>query len=152
MLSIARRTILISALALGAAASAAHATDYPTKPVTMVVAVTAGAGPDVLARVVADRLSQMWGRQITVMNKTGNYGAVALQSITTAPADGHTLVVSIASSFTVWPELQKVAAIELQREITPIGLLGVQPMVIAINPSVDVNASRTHCAHSATTR
>ena len=81
----------------------------------------------------------MWGQQITVMNKTGNYGTVALQSVTTAPADGHTLVVSIASSFIVWPELQKAAAIELQREIVPVGLLGVQPMVIAVNPSVGAN-------------
>jgi tripartite-type tricarboxylate transporter receptor subunit TctC len=102
----------------------------------MVVAATAGSGPDVLARIVADRLSQMWGHQITVISRTGNYGAVALQAATTTPADGHTLVVSIASSFIVWPEIQKAAAVELQREIIPIGLLGVQPMVIAVNPSL----------------
>lgn len=140
MFSISRRTMLASVLVACAAASAAHAsTEYPTKPVTMVVAATAGTGPDVLARIVADRLSQMWGKQITVMNKAGNYGALALQAVTTTPADGHTLVVSIASSFIVWPELQKAASIELQREIIPIGVLGVLPMVIAVNPSLGAN-------------
>jgi tripartite-type tricarboxylate transporter receptor subunit TctC len=135
MKSMSRRILLASVAALCAAAPAAQAeTAFPTKPVTMIVAASAGAGPDVLALLVADRLSQRWGQQITVMNKTGNYGTASLQAVTSTPADGHTLVVSIASSFIVWPEIQKAAAIELQREITPVGLLGVQPMVIAVHP------------------
>jgi tripartite-type tricarboxylate transporter receptor subunit TctC len=108
--------------------------------VTIIMAATAGTGADVLTRIIADRLSQIWGQQVTVMNRAGNYGVPSLQAATSAPADGYTLVASIASSFVVWPEIQKAAAIELQREITPVGLLGVQPMAIAINPSVGANS------------
>lgn len=139
-MTLSGRMLFASIAVLCVAGSAAQAnTAYPTKPVTMIVAATAGAGPDVLARIVADGLSRAWGQRITVMNKTGGYGAPALQAVTSAPADGHTLVVSIASSFIVWPEIQKAAAIELQREIIPIGLLGVQPMMIAVHPAVGGN-------------
>jgi tripartite-type tricarboxylate transporter receptor subunit TctC len=73
------------------------------------------------------------------MNKVGGYGSTALQAAVGAPADGHTLVVSIASSFVVWPEIQKMAAIALEQEIVPIGVIGVQPMVISVNRSVGAN-------------
>ena len=140
MPALSRRLVLTSAAALCAIGSAAHASvKYPTKPVTMIVATSPGSGPDVIARIVADRLSQSWGQQVTVMNKVGGFGSVALQAVTVSPADGHTLVVCIASTFIVWPEMQKSAAIELQREITPVGLLGVQPMIIAVNPTVGAN-------------
>jgi tripartite-type tricarboxylate transporter receptor subunit TctC len=138
MTTISRRTLLASIAALGVAGSAAQANTvgFPTKPVTIIMGATAGTSPDVLTRIVADRLSQVWGQQVTVLNRGGSYGAPALQATASAPADGHTLIVSIASSFVVWPEIQKAAAIELQREIAPVGLLGVQPMVIAVNPAV----------------
>ena len=141
MTTISRRTLLASIAALCVAGSAvqANTTNFPTKPVTIIMGATAGTGADVLTRIIADRLSRVWGQQVTVMNRGGSYGAPALQATTSAPADGHTLIASIASSFVVWPEIQKAAAIELQREITPIGLLGVQPMVIAVNPAVAAN-------------
>lgn len=112
---------------------------FPNKPVIIIVGSGAGSGPDVLTRIVADRLSQLWGHQIVVMNKPGPWGSNALQSALAAPPDGHTLVVRIASSFLVWPELQKEAAAAAEREFTPLGLLGVQPMVIAVNPGFGAN-------------
>jgi len=137
MTTISRRMLLASIAALCAAGPAAQAsTVFPTKPVTMVIGATAGSGADVLTRIVADRLSQVWGQQVTVMNRPGSYGAPSLQAATTAPADGHLLVAGIASSFIVWPEIQKAAAIELQRELIPVGLFGVQPMAIAVHPAV----------------
>ena len=99
-----------------------------------IVAIQSGGRPRLIARIVADRLSQSWGQQVTVMNKVGGLGSVAFQAVTVSPAGRHTLVVCIASTFIVWPEMQKSAAIELQREITPVGLLGVQPMIIAAEP------------------
>jgi tripartite-type tricarboxylate transporter receptor subunit TctC len=72
------------------------------------------------------------------MNKTGGFGSLALQAAMSSPSDGHTLVASITSSFVVWPEIQKAAAIELEREIVPIGVLGTLPMIIAANPAVGV--------------
>ena len=140
MATISRRLVLTSAAALCAIGSTAHASvKYPIKPVTMIVGSSPGTVPDVIARIVADRLSQSWGQQVTVMNKVGGFGSVAIQAVTVPPADGHTLVVTFASNFVVWPEMQKSAAIELLREITPVGLLGVQPMIIAVNPTVGAN-------------
>ena len=99
MAAISRRLVLTSAAALCAIGSAAHASvKYPIKPVTMIVASSPGTGPDVIARIVADRLSQSWGQQVTVMNKVGGFGSVAMQAVTVPPADGHTLVPSSSGS------------------------------------------------------
>src|SRR3954462_4885664 len=63
-------TVALSTMGLSAAAAA----NFPSKQVAMIVAAGPGSGPDVLARILADRLSQAWGQQITVMNKVGGYG------------------------------------------------------------------------------
>ncbi|MEA2878858.1 MAG: hypothetical protein QOF14_4054 [Hyphomicrobiales bacterium] len=124
----------------GAILSTPQAQSYPTKPVMITVGASAGTGPDVVARIVADRLTQAWGRQVTVVNRTGGLGLTAVQSVTAAPADGHTLLVSLASTFVVLPETPQGHSVNLERAIVPVGLLGIQPMVIAINPSVGANS------------
>src|SRR5258708_11297504 len=91
------RSIIFSAALCTVGFTAIAAPDFPNKQVTMIVSASPGSGPDVLARIVADRLSQTWGQQVTVMNKVGGYGSTALHAAVGAPADGHTLVVSIAS-------------------------------------------------------
>src|SRR5262249_20406913 len=85
-------------------ASPASADDYPTKPVSIVVPIPPGSSPDVIARILADRLSQQWKQQVLVVNKPGGSGMIAAQAVAIAPPDGYTLYMPLASAFTVLPE------------------------------------------------
>src|ERR1700693_3023976 len=76
-----------------------HAQSYPVKPVRYVVAFAAGDSPDIVARLVADRLSRMWDQQVVVENRTGAGGTIAGAAVANAPPDGYTLFhCNIASS------------------------------------------------------
>jgi tripartite-type tricarboxylate transporter receptor subunit TctC len=118
----------------------ALANDYPRRPVTIIVPAGAGSGPDVIARLVAERLSQAWGQQAVVSNRPGGGGMIATQAIAGVERDGYTLFMPLASTLTVMPELQPKLPIDLDRDLVPIGLLGVQPMMIAVHNSLGINA------------
>src|ERR1700741_2113693 len=117
-------------LALGAmvAGSPVKADNYPTRPVMLLLPVAAGSGPDVIARIVMDRLTKTWGHQVVVVNRPGGGGIIAAQAAATASADGHTLYMPGASTFVVLPETQARIPLDLAHDLVPVGLLGEQPM------------------------
>ena len=102
------RWVRSALLALTAgAASPARAESYPTKPVKIITQAPAGAGPDVILRIVASGLTQMWGQQVLVINRPGGGGLIAAQAAaTTSERDGHTLYMASASAVVVLPETQ----------------------------------------------
>ena len=130
-------------LALGTmaaiAGSPAKADSYPTRPVMLLSPTGAGSGPDVIARIVADRLTKTWGQQVLVVNRPGGGGVIAAQAAAVAPSDGHTLYMPLASTFVVLPETQAKMPLDLARDLVPIGMIGEQPMVIAVNPALGIN-------------
>src|SRR5262245_11118207 len=77
---------------------------YPERPVSIVVSVAPGAGPDVIARVLADRLTQLWKQQVVVLNRPGGGGIIAAQAAASANPDGYTLYLPVSSAFTVMQE------------------------------------------------
>src|SRR5438105_15184975 len=116
----ARCAILAGALAL--MAGAATAQTYPGGPVKLIVPVPAGGVTDTMARIVAQRLSEMWGQPVVVENRPGgNYG-VGAQAVSRAPADGYTLLVAPDSTFTANPALFSKLNYD-PREFTPISVL-----------------------------
>jgi tripartite-type tricarboxylate transporter receptor subunit TctC len=129
----------VLALAAAVAGSPATAESYPTRPVMVLSPTAAGAGPDVIARIVADRLTQAWGQQVLVVNRPGAGGLIAAQAAAAALSDGHTLYMPIASTFVVLPETQTKMPLDLARDLVPIGLVGEQPMVITVNPALGIN-------------
>jgi len=135
---------LASAAAMGGllsatAASPVAAGPYPDRPVTIITPSGAGAGPDVITRIVAARFTQAWGRQVVVLNRPGAGGLTAAQAVTAAEADGYTLYLPLGSTFVVLPETNTKLPLDLDRDIAPIGLVGEQPMMIAVHPSLGVN-------------
>lgn len=82
----------ISAFALGAAALAAQAQQYPAKPVRLVTPFPAAAGPEIVARLVGDKLTKYWGQTFVVENRPGANGTIAVEAVKNSPADGYTLV------------------------------------------------------------
>src|SRR5437879_62767 len=81
----------------------AQAQDYPTRPVTFITPAAAGNSPDVVGRVVADRLTQLWKQQIVVLNRPGAGGLIAAQAAAGVEKDGYSLYMAQASTFTVLP-------------------------------------------------
>ena len=131
---------LLGIACLVTASPQALGASYPTRPVTILTGAPAGSGPDVAARLIADRLAKVWGQQVLVVNRAGAGGVLAHQAIAAAEPDGYTLYAPVASGFVVLPHAQPKLAADLHRVITPIGLIGEQPMVIAVNPSLGINA------------
>ena len=117
----------------------AQAQAYPTKPVTIITSGSAGSTPDILARLFADRFAQAWGQQVVVLNRPGAAGSVAAGAAAAAPADGYTLYIGYASIFVVLPETQQKPPVDLKRDVVPIGILGEQPLVIAVTSKLGVN-------------
>src|SRR5213593_1615164 len=77
----------------------AQATDYPNKPVRIITHSAPGGAPDALLRIVGDRLSQMWGRQVVTLNHPGAGGAVAARTAAQAAPDGYTRHMPASSAF-----------------------------------------------------
>jgi tripartite-type tricarboxylate transporter receptor subunit TctC len=124
----------------GVAGAAQAQQPYPAKPVSIITQVAAGSGPDVVARVVADRLTQKWGQQVTIVNRQGAAGLVATQAAAAAPADGYTLFLPTVSGMVIAPEIQPKFPIEFERAFTAIGIVGATPMVIAVASSLAVGS------------
>jgi tripartite-type tricarboxylate transporter receptor subunit TctC len=119
----------------------AQAQPYPSKPITFITPAAAGNSPDVVTRVIADHLTQIWKQQIVVLNRPGAGGLIAAQAAAGVEKDGYTLYVSQASTFTVLPiEQEGKLPINLQTAFTPIGLVGEQPIAMSVNKDVPANS------------
>jgi tripartite-type tricarboxylate transporter receptor subunit TctC len=124
-------------LALAAVATTASAQNYPSGPVKLIVPVPAGGVTDVMARVLAQRLQEMWNQTVIVENRPGgNYG-VGAQAVERSPADGLTLLVAPDSTFTANPELSSKLIYDVDN-FTPIAVLCRATPMMIVNPSLSV--------------
>jgi tripartite-type tricarboxylate transporter receptor subunit TctC len=129
---------LIRLLALVAAlwvAGAAQAQNYPDKSVRVVVGFTAGGPTDVIARIVAQKLSETWGQQFYIENIPGAGSNTASGMVAKTPADGYTLLV-ISTGFVVNPSLYAKVPYDAVKDFAPITLVAASPNVVSVHPSV----------------
>src|SRR2546430_1364332 len=139
-LSLAAGLLCAFAVAMTAPPHAqAQAQSYPTGPVKIIIGVGPGASPDVIGRVVADHLARHWGQQVVVLNQPGAGGALAIRAAGSAPPDGATLYLALASNFVALPEMQASLPFDVARDFVPIGYVGEHPMVIAASPALGVS-------------
>ena len=116
-----------------------YAGGYPNKPIKIITQAPAGAGPDVILRIVADRLTQRWGQQVLVINRPGGGGLIAAQAAAaTSERDGYTLYMASSSALVVLPEIHAKLPFSFDRDFVPLGLIGKQPFVIAVAPSLKI--------------
>jgi len=141
------RVILLLLPALGVA-PAAQGAGYPEKPVSIIVSVGPGTGPDVIARILAERFAAAWGQQVLIVNRPGGGGVIAAQAAAMANPDGYTLYMPVSSLFTVVPESKTKIPVDVATDFTLIGLVGDQPMVIAAAPRLGVNALQDFIAYA----
>jgi putative tricarboxylic transport membrane protein len=119
--------------------TSAHAESYPSKSVKIINPAPAGNGPDVIGRIVAEHLSQAWRQPVLTINRPGAGGLLAAQAAVAADRDGYTLYQTNSSSMLVLPVTQKLS-FDLGRDLVPIGLIGEEPFLIAVTPSLGVNS------------
>ena len=118
------------------AGTAASSQNYPERPVTIIVPVGPGAGPDVIARILADQLSKHWKQQVLIVNRPGGSGIIGAQAAIQAAADGYTLYMPLSSAFAVLPESKTKLPVDLDKDFATIGLIGEQPMTYAVTPKL----------------
>ena len=131
------RTLLKTFGLLLVCATAAAAQDYPTKPVRLIIPFAPGGSADIVARLVASRLSDRLGQQVTPDNRAGAGGIIGAELASKAPADGYTLLL-VSLAHTVNPHIYKVGY-DTQRSFSFVTMLGNGPSVLTVNPSVPAN-------------
>jgi tripartite-type tricarboxylate transporter receptor subunit TctC len=113
----------------------AHAqTDYPTKPIHFIV----GPGPDSLARLFGQKMSEAWGQPVIVDQRGGGGGTISAEAVAKAPPDGYWLLLT-TGTHTINPSVYKTNY-DLVRDFVPVTLLGSTPFVLAVHPSVPVKS------------
>jgi tripartite-type tricarboxylate transporter receptor subunit TctC len=133
-----RRTLLHRTAAAAAAIAlpqAAFPQDWPQGPVRIVVGFPPGGGTDALARVVAQKLTEMWGKQVIVDNKPGVAGVLAAEYVAGQPGDGSTLLMAHINSHALAASLQPKLRYNIERDFVPIVLVGVTPNLLIANTS-----------------
>ena len=128
-----RRTFTI-ATAATLAAPLVRAQNLPTGPVRIIVGFAPGGGTDILARVIGQKLGDMWKTQVIVENKAGASGTIAADYVAKQPGDGNTLLMAHINSQAITPALQKVNY-DAAKDFAPIVLVGVTPNLLICNES-----------------
>ena len=122
------RAVLVAvAVAMGAAV--AHAQEYPTKTIRLIVPLSAGAGADIAGRIVAQRMSEHWKQPVIVENRPGAGGQIGTSAVVKAEADGHTLLVQ-SSSHAANPAIYRNLPYDPQKDLIDVAILGKTPYVM----------------------
>ena len=127
----------MAALALGLAVNGAPAAadDYPARPITLIVPYPAGGGNDVLARLVAAKMSGILSQPIVIENRGGAGSTIGTRDAARAAPDGYTILIA-TSSLAINPQLYPETAYDPVKDFAPIGLLAKSPNLVLVNPSV----------------
>jgi tripartite-type tricarboxylate transporter receptor subunit TctC len=117
----------------------AWAQSYPARPVHIIVPFAPGGITDIVARALAQRLSEDWGQQVVVENKPGGTGQVGAEAVAKAPPDGYTLLVTADATFVTNPHFYSKLAYDALNDFAPITSLGIIPQALVVNPAVPVH-------------
>jgi tripartite-type tricarboxylate transporter receptor subunit TctC len=132
--------VVLAALSLSAAASAAMAQAYPSRPIKVVVPFGPGTITDTLTRIITHELSIALGQPVVVTNKGGADGSIGALEVARSAPDGYTLVVTPNSSIAVVPLLRKTPPYDPVNDFTPITFLGDSTFLIVVNPALPVKS------------
>ena len=118
------------------AASLAHAQDYPSKPIRIIVPLPPGGSNDVLARLLGQKMSETFGQPVIVENKPGAAGNIATDYVAKSPPDGYTIAIAPNQTVAVNPVLYPKLPFDVVKDLEGVSMLGRVPMVLAVSPKV----------------
>ena len=141
MFSISRRMFITGAASAALlAAGPALAADWPERPVTVVVTQAAGNSPDVLCRIITDKLSRELGQQFIVENRPGAANVVGMQSAARAANDGYTFVFATSAALVTNPYTIKALSYDPVKDFVPVAMVAKSHHVLLVNPEVKANS------------
>jgi tripartite-type tricarboxylate transporter receptor subunit TctC len=129
-------TLVLSVLAMGPACAQA---DYPNRPIKIVVGFGAGGGTDILARLVAAKLSQILGQQVVIENRPGAAARLAAEYVANQAPDGYTLLASPIGAMSIAAAVYPDLKYDPTKTFVPLALVGQFPLILAVSPSTPVN-------------
>ena len=120
-----------------------HAADtgdqgYPTKPMRMICPSAPGGTTDLTARLVAQKLTDAWGKQVVVDNRPGTGGMIGTELVARAAPDGYTLLLGTITSHAISPALNKHLSFDPIKDFSPVSLVVSSPQLLAVNPAMPV--------------
>ena len=129
-------SILSAFFALAGPCGTAHAADYPTRPVTLIVAFTPGGPSDVLARILGKKLEQLLGQPFVIENRPGAGGNIAAELGARAAPDGYTLLMGNNSILATNASLYRKIGYDAEKDFIAVSLIGSQANILVVNPGV----------------
>ena len=139
---------ILALVVLCAAALTASAQGYPSKPIRIVVGFPPGGGNDIVARLVGAKMQEAWGQPVVIDNKPGANSIIATEFVAKSAPDGYTLLVNATGGMSVNPVLYSKLPYDSLRDFVPISMVGMFPLVLAVNPSLPVNSVQELVAHA----
>lgn len=136
------RTALLLLFAASWWPAAAPAADYPTRPIRIIAQFTPGTSTDILARVVAQKMSEDWGQQVIVDNRPGAGAIIGTDLGAKASPDGYTLTMAVSSAFGINPTLYSKLPYDVLRDFAPISNLGLTPQTLVAGPAAPFKSAQ----------
>ena len=133
-----KRLLLVAACALHVGSAFAQA--YPNKTVRMIVGFPPGGGTDVVARVIAQKLTEWWGQPVTVENRAGATGTIGADVVAKAAPDGYTLIMGHVNSHAIAPNLLAKMPYDAIKDFAAVAYVGYVPNVLALHPSINAKS------------
>jgi tripartite-type tricarboxylate transporter receptor subunit TctC len=131
--------LVLAACAAGSE-SAAQTPTFPDRPIRMIVGFSAGGGTDVIARILAQKMSETLGVSVVVENRTGASGLIAAEAVAKSAADGYTLMMGSQTTFAVAPTLYRKSALDPTKEFAGVAMAGISPLVLVVHPTVPAHS------------
>lgn len=133
MTKFAMRIAALAVALFGFAGAPVHAQDYPARPIRILVPYAPGGIADIAARIIGAKMTEAWGQQVIVENRTGANGFIAINETAKAAADGYTLVMVTTGDVAINPALFKDMPYDLDRDLAPVAAVSDAPMVLVTN-------------------
>lgn len=146
-LSSALAFVLLCSIVAPAVAVAADAGNYPDRPIRLIDPYAPGGGSGLVARLVTQKLTEAWGKQIVVDNRPGAAGAIGTEIAARAAPDGYTLCMGTSGSIAISPNMQKVPY-DPVKDLIPITQTSSQVMLVVLHPSVPISSVKELIAYA----
>jgi len=140
--------ILVASVMVALAAAPARSQTYPSKPVTIVVALAAGGAADVIARAIGQRLTEEWGQPILIENRGGANTQIAAAYVAKAAPDGYTLLLTAEHTFTVNPYLYRRLSYDAAKDFVPVSGIALVHQALVVNPSLPLRTTQDLVAYA----
>lgn len=124
----------------------ASAQSYPAKPIRMIVPYPSGGGSDLMARPIAQKLTEMWGQSVLVDNRSGATGMIGTEFASKSAPDGYTLLLGSVAEIALNLAVYSKMSYNPERDFAPVSLLATSPLVLAVHPSLPVRTPKEFIA------